>query len=171
MEGWGWSESIFENAGGVSVDFRGRDLRPAASRLFIATADAELLYIPLYRAYVRYGSSLALTNDHEWVEWRRWFGQVLVPLLRDRRWGPALRKCELRYLEESHGYVCNYDGVKSVFSRSEIIARFGRSVCFTDLADGIDSRDPLNDVLVRERVPGGERAPLRGNKIDIGTDL
>jgi hypothetical protein len=158
MRGSGKRKTYLAGLGGIAVDLRrGASVKPAASRLFIDQRDAAGVEIPLLRACIRFGSSLASKGGSDAMEWRRWLGELVVPMFHDHQRAAILKRLELPGLEETHGYLCTIDGLRVVLSREELVTRFNSSVPFPSYGhadEGIDGRDPLNELLVSSRIVG-----------------
>jgi hypothetical protein len=172
MKGSGKRETYLVGPGGIAVDLRrGARVKPAASRLFVDQREAASVEIPLLRACIRFGSSLAVEGGSHTVEWRRWFGEMIVPMFRDQRRAGVLKRLELPRLEKAHGYLCTFDGVQALLSREELVARCGSRMLYQayGASEGIDNKDPLNQLMAKSRVVG--KGSNYTDIVDLGQDL
>jgi hypothetical protein len=155
---------------GFAADIRRGGPIPAASRLFIDSEAAENVSVPLIRAFIRAGIDIS-TNSAECstLEWRRWFGAVVVPLFYHPRWKTELRHAEVDTVKRAMGYLCVEGGSPVVRSHMDLIAKYGRHVPTprrTFRRDGLDTVDPVNQLLIAD-CPRG----LVPGTVDVGDTL
>jgi hypothetical protein len=171
MRGVSERQNVLHGPVGGVVDIRRGRVAPAASRLFIDSRDAEQLSVPLLRACIRFGQSLCLRPGADAFEWRRWLGEILVPLFYHVRWRQILEVLEMPHLERTQGYVYNDNGARTVHSREELVSQFGKRVPLnkTGAGEGIDDSDMVNRLLLfrRELSTRGDGTPV----MDLGTGL
>jgi|GEM_PF-1771894 hypothetical protein len=157
--------------GGFATDIRDRVVKPAASRLFVDSANAQQVIIPLLRAFIRFGISLLDSSAPEDLkQWRRWFGSAIIPILKRSSWSRQLWPAEFVEIERSSGYLCSLGISQVVYSRDELVAKYGRSVplAMRWSQEGILMHDDTNVYLITRRYPG---ALLRNiKKVDLGRD-
>jgi hypothetical protein len=153
MRGASERQNLLHGPIGGAVDIRRGRVAPAASRLFIDARDADQLTVPLLRACIRFGQSLCPRTGADALEWRRWLGEILVPLFYQFRWRQTLEALEMPHLERTQGYLCNGDGGQTVLSREELVSRYGKWVPVSKARDsaGINDADMVNRLLLFPR--------------------
>jgi Histidine kinase-, DNA gyrase B-, and HSP90-like ATPase len=160
--------------GGFAIDIRGaKEIKPAASRLFIESSSSKEVSLPLRRAFVQFGASLMSNADAaDRLDWRRWFGEVVLPLFNDTRWEVELKELEFSEIERSAGYLCVIGEDRVVLSREELVAKYGSRVpvaSWRHRKEGLVGLDRLNDFLVSHRHHVGPLSSFA--TVDMEVDL
>jgi hypothetical protein len=125
MRGSGSQLYLLSFAAGFEVDVRQRVPRPAANRLFLSPRDADRVFVPLLRAYIRRAMEVWDENEGS-SDWRWWVEEFVGCLRTDQRWFVSVMREEHPHIERRLQYRVQTPEGNLRVTMDELRSRFGR---------------------------------------------